>query len=126
MAVGPLAQIHISVTDLDRSVAFYRDTLGIPLLFQVPGQPMAFLDAGHVRLYLGVPERPEFRTKVLLYFTVEDVTAEQARLEGLDCRFAGKPHLTHSDGTTELWMTFLTDPDGHHVGLVEERPVSPP
>ena len=124
MAVGPLAQVHISVTDLDRSVAFYRDTLGIPLLFQVPGQEMAFMSSGQVRLYLGVPERPEFRTNVVLYFSVADVEAEQARLGGLGCDFAGPPHLTHSDGTTELWMTFLTDPDGHHIGLIEERPVS--
>jgi catechol 2,3-dioxygenase-like lactoylglutathione lyase family enzyme len=126
MAVGPLAQVHISVTDLDRSVAFYRDTLGIPLLFQVPGRPMAFMDSGQVRLYLGVPERPEFRTKVLVYFAVDDVEAEQDRLAGLGCEFGGRPHLTHSDGTTELWMSFTTDPDGHHVALIEERPVSRP
>ena len=126
MAVGPLAQVHISVTDLDRSVSFYRDTLGIPLLFLVPGQPMAFLDSGQVRLYLGVPERPEFRTKVLVYFRVEDIEAEQARLAGLGCEFAGRPQLTHSDGTTELWLTVTTDPDGHHVALMEERPVSRP
>ena len=42
MALGPLGQIHVSVTDLDRSVAFYRDVLGIEFLFRVPGQPMAF------------------------------------------------------------------------------------
>jgi catechol 2,3-dioxygenase-like lactoylglutathione lyase family enzyme len=36
MALGPVGQIHISVTDIDTSVAFYRDVLGIPLLFQVP------------------------------------------------------------------------------------------
>ena len=41
MALGPVGQIHISVTDIDTSVAFYRDVLGIPLLFQVPGMPMA-------------------------------------------------------------------------------------
>jgi catechol 2,3-dioxygenase-like lactoylglutathione lyase family enzyme len=57
MALGPLAQIHISVTDLDRSIAFYRDMLGIPLLFRVPGQPMAFFASGDVRLYLGIPSR---------------------------------------------------------------------
>ena len=70
MALGPVGQIHISVTDIDTSVAFYRDVLGIPLLFQVPGMPMAFFASGDVRLYLGVPESPEFRSKVVLYFTV--------------------------------------------------------
>jgi catechol 2,3-dioxygenase-like lactoylglutathione lyase family enzyme len=30
-----IGQIHVSVSDLERSVAFYRDRLGIPLLFEV-------------------------------------------------------------------------------------------
>jgi predicted enzyme related to lactoylglutathione lyase len=121
MALGPLAQIHISVTDLDRSVAFYQDVLGIPLLFRVPGQPMAFFASGDVRLYLGVPEDPAFATKALLYFRVDDIEAEQARLAALGCTFRGEPHLTHKDATTELWMSSTTDPDGHHIALMEER-----
>ena len=56
MALGKLGQVHISVSDV--VVAFYRDVLGIPLMFAVPGQPMAFFASGDVRLYLGVPEAP--------------------------------------------------------------------
>jgi len=95
MALGPVGQIHISVTDIDISVAFYRDVLGIPLLFQVSGMPMAFFASGDVRLYLGVPESPEFRSKVVLYFTVTDIDAEYERLRdqhGLS--FTGEPHGT--------------------------------
>lgn len=121
MALGPLGQIHISVTDLDRSVAFYRDTLGIPLLFQVPGRPMAFFASGQVRLYLGVPESPEFTTRTVLYFHVEDIDAEYRRLAGAGVEFGGEPHVVHRDGDTELWMAFCRDPDGHHVGLMQER-----
>jgi catechol 2,3-dioxygenase-like lactoylglutathione lyase family enzyme len=76
MAVGALGQIHITVRDVDRAVAFYRDVLGVKFLFQVPGQPMAFLQSGDIRLYLGVPESPEFASKVLLYFIVDDLDAE--------------------------------------------------
>ena len=39
-----IGQIHVSVGDVDRGVAFYRDVLGVPFLFRVPGQPMAFFD----------------------------------------------------------------------------------
>src|SRR5258706_11993631 len=99
MALGPVGQIHISVRDVDRSVAFYRAVLGIPLLFQVPGQPMAFFQSGDVRLYLGVPESPEFTSKVLLYFTVGDMEAEQARLVEGGVEFADKPHLVHRDAS---------------------------
>jgi predicted enzyme related to lactoylglutathione lyase len=124
MAVGRLAQVHISVTDLDRSVAFYRDVLGVPMLFRVPGQPMAFFASGDVRLYLGVPEDPDFTTKVLVYFRVEDIDAEQARLTGLGVEFRGEPQVVHKDGATELWMTGFSDPDGHHLVLMQERPAA--
>lgn len=122
MALGPVSQIHISVTDLDRSVAFYRDVLGIPLLFAVPGQPMAFFASGDVRLYLGVPE-PGFASKVTLYFTVDDIHAEQLRLADAGVAFIDKPHVVHRTADTELWMTFFPDPDGHHLALTQERPV---
>lgn len=122
MALGPLSQLHISVTDLDRSIEFYRDVLQIPFLFRVPGQPMAFLQSGQVRLYLGVPETEEFRSRNVMYFSVGDVDAEQERLEALGVSFMDKPHVVHRTDETELWMTFTTDPDGHQVGLMQERP----
>lgn len=121
MALGPLAQVHVSVTDLDRSVEFYRDVLGIPLLWRVPNQPMAFFGSGQVRLYLGVPESPEYATKTLLYFQVDDIDAEHARLSQAGVEFDGEPHVVHRDAGTELWMAACRDPDGHHVALMQER-----
>lgn len=122
MAVGALGQIHISVTDVERSVAFYRDVLGVPHLFTVLGQPMAFLRAGDVRLYLGVPESPEFTSRCVLYFRVEGIDAEARRLRELGVP-VGEPHVAHRDGSTELWLAGLTDPDGHQIILMEERQV---
>lgn len=121
MALGPLAQVHVSVTDLDRSVEFYRDVLGIPLLFRVPNQPMAFFSSGQVRLYLGVPESPEYATKTLLYYQVDDIDAEHARLSAAGVEFDGKPHVVHRDAGIALWMAACRDPDGHHVALMQER-----
>lgn len=121
MALGPLAQIHVSVSDIDRSVEFYRDVLGLPLLFQVPGQPMAFFASGDVRLYLGAPEPKEFASRCTLYFRVDDIEAEHARLVAAGVTAFGPPHVVHRDGATELWMSFFADPDGHKVGLMQER-----
>jgi catechol 2,3-dioxygenase-like lactoylglutathione lyase family enzyme len=121
MALGQLGQIHISVTDVDRSVAFYRDVLGLAHLFTVPGQPMAFFASGDVRLYLGKPESTEYRSHCVLYFRVDDIDAEAARLRELDVTFEDKPHVVHRDGRMELWMTGLKDPDGHRIILMEER-----
>jgi len=101
MALGPVAQIHVSVTDVDRSVGFYRDVLGIPFLFRVPGRPMAFFQSGDVRLYLGSPESPEFTTRVALYFRVDDIDAEVARLSAAGVDFLDKPRVVHRDGAAE-------------------------
>lgn len=121
MAVGALGQVHVSVRDVDRSVEFYRDVLGMEFLFRVPGQPMAFFQSGDVRLYLGTPESPEFASKCVLYFRVDDLDAEYARLGGLGVKFLDEPHVVHRDAGGELWMVFLVDPDGHQIGLMEQR-----
>jgi predicted enzyme related to lactoylglutathione lyase len=115
MALGPVAQIHISVTDLERSVAFYRDVLGIPHLFTVPGQPMAFFQSGGVRLYLGVPETEDFRSHTVHYYSVDDIDAEYARLQAEDA-----PIVTPLQ--TEPWgERFLqaADPNGGIIQLVQ-------
>ena len=52
--LAQLGQIALTVSDLERAVAFYRDKLGINFLFQFPG--LAFLDCGGVRLMLSLPE----------------------------------------------------------------------
>ena len=125
MALGPLGQIHISVSDVERSVEFYRDVLGIQHLFTVQGQPMAFFASGDVRLYLGKPESADFKTQCVLYFTVDDIDAEHARLQEQGVSFNDQPHVVHRDGSTELWMAGLTVPDGHHIILMQDRETAP-
>jgi predicted enzyme related to lactoylglutathione lyase len=120
-AVGRLAQVHVSVTDLDRSVRFYRDVLGLRHLFTVDGQPMAFFDAGGVRLYLGVPEIPELASHALLYYAVDDLAATYAAVVSRGAAPHAGPQLVHRDGGTELWMAFVLDPDGTLVGLMAEQ-----
>jgi len=121
MALGALGQVHISVTDVEASVAFYRDVLGMTHLFTVQGQPMAFFQSGEVRLYLGVPTSPEYTSRCVLYFNVDDLDAEVGRLEGLGVTMREQPHLVHRDAGGELWMSGLTDPDGHHVILMQTK-----
>ena len=96
--------------------------LGVPFLFEVPGQPMAFFQSGPVRLYLGVPEPPEFASKVTLYFATGDIFAERERLAGEGVAFLDEPHVVNRDAGGELWMTFFRDPDGHHLALTQTRP----
>ena len=55
-----IGQIAITVSDLDRAVAWYADVLGLPLLFRAP-PGLAFFECGGVRLMLSRPEPPGVR-----------------------------------------------------------------
>ena len=122
--LGAIGQIHVSVTDVDRSVAFYRDVLGIPFLFRVEGQAMAFFDCDGVRLYLGVPETEAYRSRGMIYFTVPDIDEAFAVLRERGVTFLGRPHLIHRAGATELWMAFFTDPDENNLALMADKPAA--
>ena len=122
--LGTIGQIHVSVTDVDRSVVFYRDVLGIPFLFRVPGQPMAFFECDGVRLYLGVPESEEFRSRGVLYFTVDDIEEAHRVLAERGVAFRDGPHVVHRTEDAELHMAFFNDPDGNNLALMAEVPLA--
>jgi catechol 2,3-dioxygenase-like lactoylglutathione lyase family enzyme len=124
MTVSGIGQLSITVSDLDASVRWYRDVLGIPHLFTVEGQPMAFLQAGDVRLYLNVTEDPRFTSRPVVYYAVDDLETTYDEVTGRGAEPVSGPHLVHRDGSTELWMAFVVDPDGIPVGLMSERPAA--
>ena len=55
LALGTIGQIAITVTEVDRAIAFYRDVLGMNLLFQVPN--MGFFACDGVRLMISGAEK---------------------------------------------------------------------
>ena len=115
-----IGQIHISVTDPGRAVSFYRDVLGMTLLFEVPGQPMAFFDCGGIRLYLGKPERDEFRSNPLIYYRVASISDAYQALTSRGVTFRTSPHVVHATESMELWMADFRDPDGNCLCLMSE------
>jgi len=54
--LSSIGQVAVTIADLERAVAFYRDSLGMKLLFQVPG--LAFFDCAGIRLMLTRAEKP--------------------------------------------------------------------
>ena len=118
--IDAIGQIHISVEDVPRAVAFYRDTLGMTLLFEVPGQPMAFFDCGGIRLYLGTPETPEFNSNPMIYYRVDSIQDAYETLKDRGVEFSSKPHMVHQTESSELWMAGSKDPDGNNLVLMSE------
>jgi predicted enzyme related to lactoylglutathione lyase len=119
--IESIGQIALTVADVDRSVAFYRDTLGLRYLFAA-GPTLAFLDAAGIRLMLSAGEG-EFTpgSSTVLYFRVKDIDAEHAAIASRGATFVDAPHLVAKMPDHELWMCFLKDPDGNVLGLMEER-----
>ena len=114
-----IGQVALRIHDLDRTIEFYRDALGMTFLFSTP--TMAFFDCGGVRLMLSIPERPEFdRPGSILYFKVEDIEAARSTLIDRGVEFIDEPHLIARLPDHELWMSFFKDPSDNLLALMSE------
>lgn len=119
MAIQNIGQISIIVKDVERATAFYRDVLGLRLLFTVPS--MAFFDCGGVRLMLDHPEKPEFdHASSILYFSVPDIHAAYSKLKTQNVKFEDEPHMIARMPDHDLWMTFFRDSEGNVMAMMSE------
>lgn len=118
-----LNQFTLPVTDIDRSVAFYR-TLGLHQIVAAPPRYARFeCPAGDTTFSLHrVPSVPPGEGAVV-YFEYDDVDVEVARLQASGIVFEQMP-------TDERWLwreARLRDPDGHrlclyHAGVNRKHP----
>ena len=121
LSLSQIGQIAVTVDDLEQATRFYRDRLGMELLFEVPG--MAFFRCGEVRLMLGTPEgTDEDGPSHILYYRVEDISAAHRILSERGVEFVREPRRVHRDEEQELWLTFFRDPAGHTLALMSEVP----
>ena len=114
-----IGQIAVPVTDIERSIAFYRDVLGMRFLFQAP-PGLGFFDCSGVRLMLDLPARAQAGNGSLLYFMVPDLQAAFQTLSSRGVVFEGEPHLIARMPDHELWMAFFRDPDRNVLALMSE------
>ncbi|HEU5170389.1 MAG TPA: VOC family protein [Gemmatimonadales bacterium] len=114
-----LAQLALTVRDLDRAVAFYRDTLGLPFLFTAP-PALAFFDCGGVRLLLGAEPSTAAGTGAVVYFHAADIQATAAALAARGVKFARPPHLIARLEAVDVWLAEFADPDGNQLALMSE------
>lgn len=123
IGISRLGQIAVNVQQIDRATAFYRDILGLPLLF-IAGN-LAFFDCGGVRLMLTLPEKPEFdHPGSILYFTVPDIVKAHRQMLDAGVHFEDTPHLIAKMPSHDLWMTFFRDSENNLLALMCEMPLA--
>ena len=118
--LGQIGQIAVSVSDIGRAIAFYRDILGMRFLFHAP-PGLGFFDCAGVRLMLDAPARVESQNySSVIYYKVLDLHAAFETLSARGVRFEAGPHLVAKLPDHELWMAFFRDPDGNLLALMSE------
>jgi lactoylglutathione lyase len=134
VAVDRLFEAHLIVTDLDRSIDFYRDRLGFALAHVMPSRQVAFFwmgSRGHSMLGLwqvtAVPQKTT--THVAFATTADEVIAAPGKL-----RSAGIVPLDFNAQPTDEpvvlpWMpavaVYFLDPDGHlleYIAMLDAEP----
>ena len=129
-----LFEAHFDVRDLGRSVAFYRDVVGLEFAFALPERHVAFLWVGGrgrsmLGLWSGGSSPNAVRLHVAFALDLEAVLASPAALRATGV----EPLDFHGRPTGELsvigWMpaasVFFHDPDGHLLEYLAMLPYEP-
>lgn len=119
--LSQIGQIAVSVGDLERATAFYRDRLGMKYLFTANG--MAFFDNGGIRLMLARPEAAGASvSNSVIYFKVEDIQEGYKALSARGVRFTERPELAAKTDKFDLWLACFEDSENNTLCLMSEVP----
>ena len=117
--IQKIRQIGVQVKNLDRAIRFYKESLGLPLLFQA--ENLAFMECNGIRLLLSPPEKEEFtHASSIIYYQVENIKESYNELSRKEVSFLDEPHLVAKIGATETWMSFFHDTEGNTLALMSE------
>lgn len=119
MGLSRIAQIAVTVRDPERAVRFYRDTLGVRLLFEAPPN-LAFFDCDGVRLMIAPAEGAFEPPGSILYFAVDDIRARHQELAARGVAFKTEPHMIAKLPDREVWLADFEDGEGNTLALISE------
>lgn len=117
VGVRGLAQVALTVRDVERAKAFYGGALGLPHLFDAP-PGLSFFQCGATRLMLSQPEGPETVGNSILYYGVEDVDAAHAALIARGIDFEEGPKTIAKVADKEIRLAVCRDSEGNLIGLI--------
>ncbi len=119
--LGPIGQIALPVSDVDRSERFYETALGLRKLYRYGD--LSFFDCAGVRLLISPPEDGSApKPQGCIYFRCADIALTVRELAERGVSFESQPHLIAEMPDHDLWMAFFRDPDGHTLALMQEAP----
>ncbi|MFF5292958.1 VOC family protein [Paractinoplanes globisporus] len=115
--------ITVLVTDLERSVTFYRDTLGFYEIDR--GDGSAVLASGDTRLVLRTVSGLSSEAGRLIFLNLEvgDVEAVYAELKEKGVTFVHPPQPVNRGDRLELWSATFRDPDDHNIAITQWRAI---
>lgn len=117
--IQKIGQIGVSIKNVENAIEFYKEVLGLPLLFST--ESMAFFECNGQRLLLSLPEKDEFaNSSSVIYFQVADINKTFEELLEKGVSFIDQPHVVAKMGNTETWMTFFKDTEGNTHALMCE------
>ncbi|MGE7111535.1 VOC family protein [Lysinibacillus sp. NPDC047702] len=117
--IKKIGQIGVPVKDLNRAIDFYKEKLGLSLLFNTNN--MAFFECNGLQLMLTLPEKEEFALlSSVIYYEVSNIKDTYERLLGKEVTFIDEPHVVAKMGQTETWMVFFKDTEDNTHALMSE------
>ena len=118
--LSKLAQIALSTRDLPKAIPFYRDILGLKLMFEVSG--MAFFDMDGTRLMIGAAHHTgPLQNNTYLYFDAGDWYATESALIDRGVKFDGNAEVVQRAEGKEHALRFFKDPDGNALAIMGWR-----
>ena len=124
LADATVTQILIPIDDFERGVTFYRDVLGLHLLFAAPPQMRIFSVGGKLSdsPWASPCQIKKGQRGSQIYFAVQDIQAVHSSLSNQGVQFKALPHVVNRSAKSELWLAEFVDPDGNQLALMSEVP----
>jgi methylmalonyl-CoA/ethylmalonyl-CoA epimerase len=111
-------QVALTVTDINVARIFYRDRLGLSLMFEANN--MLFFDVGGTRLMVArdVARQRSARPHGILYFRVDDFNAALVRLQGARANMVGEVETVQNTSSGSLRLQQFEDADGNMLAIM--------
>ena len=117
-----ICQVALASADPGALVAFYRDTLGFPVLFETNG--MTFFQSGATRLMIGAAQPgQQVGGDAILYFEPRDWSSTESALEAKGIAFLHPAQKLQQAPGRELMLRAFKDPEGHALAIMGWRAV---